>query len=719
MDVTDILNGLNEAQRDAVTAETGNLLVLAGAGSGKTRVLVHRIAWLIRAEGLPPHGLLAVTFTNKAAREMRGRIEHMLQLPTHGMWVGTFHGLAHRLLKMHWREARLPQNFQILDSDDQLRLVKRVCRELELDESRWPPKQAQWYINAQKDEGLRAAHIEPPLGDLYVKTMLRIYAAYEEACERGGLVDFAELLLRAHELWLHNPDLLAHYQDRFRQILVDEFQDTNTIQYAWLRVLAGARVPVVAVGDDDQSIYGWRGAKIENIQRFGEDFAGTRVVRLEQNYRSTQTILRAANGVIAHNSGRLGKELWTSGEQGEAIQLYAGFNEQDEARFIVEQLESWINGGQARRSVAILYRSNAQSRVLEEALLRVGIPYRIYGGQRFYERLEIRNAMGYLRLLVSRGDDAAIERVINTPPRGIGTKTIDVLRETARERQCSLWQAIGICIEHKLLPARALSALDGFRVLIDEADTATDPLTLEELVDAVLKRSGLIDYHRNEKGEKGLARVENLEELVNAARSFVPEGDELSPLQQFVDSAALDAGEGQADPHEDSVQLMTLHSAKGLEFPLVFLAGMEENLFPHRMSIEEPGRLEEERRLCYVGITRAMERLVLTYAETRRLHGADSYNPPSRFVREIPPDLVHEVRLQTKVSRPVSSLASSPVAAADTGLSLGQRVHHKMFGEGVVLNFEGRGSNARVEVNFDGEGTKWLVLQYAKLEALG
>ncbi|MDP5069830.1 MAG: DNA helicase II [Congregibacter sp.] len=717
MDVSDILTGLNDAQRDAVAADGGNMLVLAGAGSGKTRVLVHRIAWLIRAEGLSPHAVLAVTFTNKAAREMRGRIEQMLQIPTHSMWVGTFHGLAHRLLKTHWREAKLPQNFQILDSDDQLRLVKRVCRELQLDESRWPPKQAQWYINAQKDEGLRAAHIEPPLGDLYIKTMLRVYAAYEEACERGGMVDFAELLLRAHELWLKAPEVLAHYQGRFRQILVDEFQDTNTIQYAWLRVLAGNQISVVAVGDDDQSIYGWRGAKIENIQRFGEDFGGAKVVRLEQNYRSTQTILQAANGVIANNSGRLGKELWSSGETGEPVQLYAGFNEQDEARFIVEQIENWVSNGQLRRSVAILYRSNAQSRVLEEALLRSGLPYRIYGGQRFYERLEIRSAMAYLRLLVSRGDDAAFERVINTPPRGIGSKTLDVLREAARQRQCSLWQAIEICQEHKLLPARALTAIDGFRVLVDELDTLTDPMTLEELVDQAVRRSGLITYYEKEKGEKGLARVENLEELVSAARTFVPEGEDLSPLQQFVDSAALDAGEGQADPHEDSVQLMTLHSAKGLEFPLVFLAGMEENLFPHRMSIEEPGRLEEERRLCYVGITRAMERLVLTFAESRRLHGSDSYNPPSRFVREIPSDLINEVRLQTRISRPVSQL-SGATPAADTGLNLGQRVYHQMFGEGVVLNFEGRGSNARVEVNFASEGTKWLVVQYAKLQAL-
>jgi DNA helicase-2/ATP-dependent DNA helicase PcrA len=482
-------------------------------------------------------------------------------------------------------------------------------------------------------------------------------------------------------------------------------------------VLAGSQIPVVAVGDDDQSIYGWRGAKIENIQRFGEDFPGTRVVRLEQNYRSTQTILQAANGVIAHNSGRLGKELWSDGETGEPVQLYAGFNEQDEARFIVEQIESWINNGHPRRSVAILYRSNAQSRVLEEALLRSGLPYRIYGGQRFYERLEIRNAMAYLRLLVSRGDDAAFERVINTPPRGIGSKTLDTLRETARERQCTLWEAMQLCRDHKLMPARALTALEGFRVLVDELDTLTDPMTLEEMVDQVVRRSGLIAYYEKEKGEKGLARVENLDELVSAARTFVPEGEELSPVQQFVDSAALDAGEGQADPHEDSVQLMTLHSAKGLEFPLVFLAGMEENLFPHRMSIEEPGRLEEERRLCYVGITRAMQRLVMTYAESRRLHGSDSYNSPSRFVREIPAELLNEVRLQTRISRPVSQLSSSG-DSGDTGLSLGQRVYHQMFGEGVVLNFEGRGSNARVEVNFAAEGSKWLVVQYAKLQLL-
>ena len=718
MDVSDILNPLNAAQREAVTASGGNLLVLAGAGSGKTRVLVHRIAWLIRAEGLSAHSVLAVTFTNKAAREMRGRIEDMLQMPTHGLWVGTFHGLAHRLLKSHWQEVGLPQQFQILDSDDQLRVVKRICRELDLDEARWPPKQAQWFINAQKDEGLRARHVDAPEGDLYAKTMLRVYAAYEETCERGGLVDFAELLLRAHELWLKSPETLAHYQQRFKTILVDEFQDTNTIQYAWLRVLAGQKVPVVAVGDDDQSIYGWRGARVENIQRFTEDFKDTLTVRLEQNYRSTATILDAANGLIARNAGRLGKNLWTEGERGDPITLYAGFNEQDEARYIVEQAEKWFSGGEPRRSIAILYRSNAQSRVLEESLLREGIPYRIYGGQRFYERLEIRNALAYLRLAQTCDDDPALERVLNTPPRGIGSKTVEKLREVARTEQISLWRACGLVVERDLLPARALTALAKFQALIDEFARVAETLSLNEFTEHVIAISGLLDYHRAEKGERGQARVENLQELVTATRLFEPEDETIPPLQAFLDSAALDAGEGQADPYEDSIQMMTLHSAKGLEFPLVFIAGMEENLFPHQMSLEEPGRLEEERRLAYVGITRAMKKLVVTYAENRRLHGGDMYNTPSRFIREIPGELIEEVRLSGSVARPLGSLGRGSLAEPPPeGIELGKRVLHQVFGEGVITQFEGQGSNARVEVSFS-EGSKWLVLQYANLTVL-
>jgi len=713
MDVSEILSPLNDVQRNAVASENPSMLVLAGAGSGKTRVLVHRIAWLIRAKNISPQSILAVTFTNKAAREMRNRIEEMLQIPAHGMWVGTFHGLAHRLLKHHWREANLVENFQILDNDDQMRLVKRVVRSLGLDESRWPIKQAQWYINGQKDEGLRAADIEPPLGDLHIKTMVKIYHEYEQACARGSLVDFAELLLRAYELFLKNPDLLSHYQQRFRQILVDEFQDTNTIQYAWLKILSGSKIPVIAVGDDDQSIYGWRGAKIQNIHSFSEEFLGTETVRLEQNYRSTQTILRAANAVIEVNQGRLGKNLWTSGDEGQEITLYAGFNEQDEARYIVEQVQSWVLEGQDRSSVGVLYRSNAQSRVLEDAFISEGIPYRIYGGQRFYERMEIRNALAYMRLVVNRTDDAAFERVINTPPRGIGSKTIEALRDMSRSQNVSLWQTITLASEHGGLATRSLTAILGFKSLIDEIDTEVNSLSFEELVDCTIKSSGLLAYHERETGEKGQARVENLEELVSAAREFSPETNGLSPLQQFVDAAALEAGDSQANDYEDSVQLMTLHSAKGLEFPLVILAGMEENLFPHRMSLEEPGRLEEERRLCYVGITRAMKNLIITYAETRRLHGSESFNTPSRFIREIPQELLCEVRV-TKSGVKYNKFPQANIP--DTGFDLGQRVYHQTFGEGVVLNFEGRGDNARVEVNFDSEGSKWLVLQYANLQ---
>lgn len=717
MDVSHLLNDLNAAQRDAVAAADTSLLVLAGAGSGKTRVLVHRIAWLIQAEGLSPHSILAVTFTNKAAREMRERIEQLLGYSHRGMWVGTFHGLAHRLLQAHWQDANLPQNFQILDSDDQLRIIKRVHRELELDESRWPPKQSQWFINGQKDEGLRPHHIEASGRDLFQKTMVTVYRAYEEACARQGVIDFAELLLRAHELWLNKPAILAHYQQRFRHMLVDEFQDTNAVQYAWLRVLAGDKIPVTAVGDDDQSIYGWRGARIENIQQFSKDFPVTQIVKLEQNYRSTATILNAANAVIEKNQGRLGKELWTDGDAGELISLYAAFNDLDEARFVVERLQDWIGAGNSRGSAAILYRSNAQSRVMEEALIRAGVPYRIYGGLRFYDRLEIRNAVGYLRLLVNRDDDSALERVVNTPTRGIGDKTLESLRQLAREQQMSMWRVLQQVIAQKLLPARALNQLASFVELINRLDQETDEMNLGDLMDYVIRQSGLLDFHKQEKGEKGQARFENLQELIAAAQEFTGESDELSPLQEFLDNAALNAGEHEAAEFEDSVQLMTLHSAKGLEFPLVLMVGMEENLFPHKMSMDEPGRLEEERRLCYVGITRAMRKLYLTYAESRRLYGTDNYHTPSRFLREIPRDLIQEVRLQTSVSRPLSH--SSNVSIPDGGgIGLGQRVFHQIFGEGVVLNFEGRGPSARVQVNFDNDGSKWLVLQYANLQAM-
>ncbi|WNW12550.1 DNA helicase II [Pseudomonas sp. DTU_2021_1001937_2_SI_NGA_ILE_001] len=724
-DLSLLLNSLNDAQRQAVAAPVGRQLVLAGAGSGKTRVLVHRIAWLMQVEQASPHSILSVTFTNKAAAEMRHRIEQLIGISPAGMWVGTFHGLAHRLLRAHWQEAGLVQTFQILDSDDQQRLVKRVIRELGLDEQKWPARQAQWFINGQKDEGLRPQHIQAS-GDLFLMTMRSIYEAYEVACQRAGVIDFSELLLRALDLWRDHPSLLAHYQRRFRHVLVDEFQDTNAVQYAWLRLLARGGDSLMVVGDDDQSIYGWRGARIENIQQYSSDFPDTEVIRLEQNYRSTASILKAANGLIVNNSGRLGKELWTDGGDGEPISLYAAFNEHDEARYVVETIESALKTGLSRSEIAILYRSNAQSRVLEEALLRERIPYRIYGGQRFFERAEIKNAMAYLRLLEGRGNDAALERVINVPTRGIGEKTVEAIREHARHSGLSMWEAMGLLVTNKGVTGRAASALNGFIELIENLAAKVMDMPLHLMTQTVIEQTGLIDYHQQEKGEKGQARVENLEELVSAARNFENSEDEedLSPLAAFLSHASLEAGDAQADEHEDSIQLMTLHSAKGLEFPQVFMVGMEEGLFPHKMSLEEPGRLEEERRLAYVGITRAMQRLVLTYAETRRLYGSETYNKVSRFVREIPPGLVQEVRLSNSVSRPFGG-ASKPhdsrlfdgTGIPETSFSLGQRVMHAVFGEGTILNFEGAGAQARVQVNF-AEGSKWLMMGYAKLEPL-
>jgi len=720
MDVSHIIDALNDAQREAVAAQNDHLLVLAGAGSGKTRVLVHRIAWLMQVDKVPPTGILAVTFTNKAAKEMRYRIEQMMNIPARGLWFGTFHGIAHRLLRAHYQDAGLPENFQVLDSDDQLRLIKRVMRELQIDESRWPPKQAQWFINGQKDEGLRAEHIQENPGDHFTSTMLTVYRQYEKLCNLSGLVDFGELLLRSHELWLYRPELLSHYQSRFQQILVDEFQDTNTIQYAWLQILAGNRVPLTVVGDDDQSIYGWRGAKIENIQQYQRDFPNARMVRLEQNYRSTQLILKAANAVIANNQGRLGKELWTDGPDGEPISLYAAFNEQDEANYIADTIGSWVNEGNLRSESAILYRSNAQSRVLEESLIRQGIPYRVYGGLRFYDRQEIRNAIAYLRLVHYRRDDAAFERVVNIPARGIGAKSLADMRAFATERSISLWESAERLLEAGQVKGRAKTGLQSFMGIIERLTEMVDDASLHGLMKTTLELSGLKDYHASEKGEKGQARVENLEELVNALSDYeVEEG--VDPLSEFIAQAALDAGEAQAEANEDCVQLMTLHSAKGLEFPLVFLAGVEEGLFPHSMSLEEPGRMEEERRLAYVGITRAMQKLVLTYAESRRLYGQEKFHALSRFVREIPGDCIQEVRLRNTVSRPAMMARPneglfSQEPDVGTGFSLGQRVRHPKFGEGIVMNSEGSGHHTRVQVNFD-EGAKWLVLAYAPLEA--
>ena len=728
-DVTAILDPLNDAQREAVTAAAPSVLVLAGAGSGKTRVLTHRIAWLVNVEQASPFSILAVTFTNKAAAEMRHRIEQLIGTSSGAMWVGTFHSIAHRLLRMHWREAGLPQGFSILDSEDQLRQVRRIVKSLDLDETRWPPRQVQWFINAKKDEGLRPGHIAGGHDPVH-NQMVQLYAAYQEACDRAGLVDFAELLLRALELWRDNPELLAHYHGRFRHVLVDEFQDTNTIQYAWVKLLVGQTGRPFVVGDDDQSIYGWRGARVENIHRFQQDNPGTQVVRLEQNYRSTGNILKAANAVIANNRDRMGKNLWTSDEEGDPIRLYAAYNEQDEAQFVVERVRQWVNDGGLRAECAVLYRSNAQSRVFEEALIHAGVPYRVYGGLRFFERQEIKDALAYLRLLENRSDDAAFERVVNLPTRGVGAKTLELVRQVARDQAQSMWQATQSVIAGSMLPARAANALQAFLDLVDEMDVAVRGLELHEQIDHVVQGSGLIDHYSREKGERGEARIENLEELISAGRGFdpadVPEDEAtLPPLAAFLSHAALEAGEGQAAEWEDCVQLMTLHSVKGLEFPLVFMCGMEDGLFPHQRSLADGVGLEEERRLCYVGMTRAMKNLYLSYAEQRRLWGVEQMGVPSRFLREIPDDLLYEIRPRVQVSRPAHMRArdsgarqAAPLEAAPRGLNLGSRVRHPKFGDGIVLNYEGAGSQARVQVNFDLAGTKWLVLGFANLEVV-
>jgi len=755
MDVSYLLDDLNPAQREAVSAPVGHYLVLAGAGSGKTRVLTHRIGWLLEVERASPWSVLAVTFTNKAAGEMRARAQALLErsslLNTRGLTVGTFHGIAHRLLRQHWREAKLPETFQILDSDDQQRLVKRTIAALGLDESRFPPRQAAWFINTAKDEGKRPASFERE-GNPLTRTLVDIYRAYEEQCQRSGLVDFAELLLRSHELFLTDDRLLAHYRERYRHLLIDEFQDTNTLQYAWIRVLAGDTGQVFVVGDDDQAIYGWRGARVENVMHFLRDFPNAKTIRLEQNYRSTSTILKAANAVIANNPQRLGKQLWTAGVTGEPIALYAAYNEQDEARYVIERIREHIQQGGSARDCAILYRSNAQSRNFEEQLIQYDIRYRVYGGLRFFDRAEIKDALAYLRLVANRHDDTAFERAVNTPPRGIGERTLDALRQRARRDGSSLWDAVLAEFITGGLAGRAKNALRGFIDFIEgfardcagEGESgigdsgSLEParfspgpepsggfpgsLALSEQIDLAIQKSGLRDYYEADSRGSAESRVENLDELVNVASRFerTPEDLEagLGELAAFLAHAALEAGESQGEAWEDCVQLMTLHSAKGLEFPIVFLVGLEDGLFPSQRSLDEPGRLEEERRLAYVGITRARETLMLSYAESRRLHGMESYNRPSRFLHELPRELLHEVRPRVQVSRPLSSNHYAADALEVTQLKLGQRVRHASFGDGVVVDAEGSGAHARVQVNFENVGAKWLVLAYANLTPL-
>jgi DNA helicase-2/ATP-dependent DNA helicase PcrA len=1086
MDLSPILNRLNDAQREAVTAPLVPVLVLAGAGSGKTRVLIHRIAWLIQAEGVSPHSILAVTFTNKAAGEMRGRVEQLLGIPGAALWLGTFHGIAHRLLRLHWREAGLPQSFQILDAEDQLRLIKKLLKAQNLDENRWVPREVQYFINKHKDEGRRPKNVAGG-GDPTQLQLIKLYEQYEEACARSGVIDFAELLLRAFELWRDQPEVLRHYRNRFRHVLVDEFQDTNSIQYAWIRLLVGSEGAPFVVGDDDQcvakgtavtmadgsrkpieavlagekvlssfgrgdlraarvterfvrrrrgrmiclhlrsggvvkstpehthfagyvlgetpqtyflylmhkvgigyrlgtsqvytagqakpmvgfkqrsaqehadaawiirahrneidarsdeiltslryglptlpfvprkgasgnglvhdrahidrifhslnttdaalrlledteldpdrphhrpqsrhsnrrnivitlcadrrgpnpmhrisiigvnaadrdrlaclglsvraaksagsgkswrfetvrgdfgelmkiarrirdvldahfvlhghmldrslpfinaaairpgmvmameaavfdvvervefedvettvydlnierthnfiangvithnSIYRWRGARVENLHQFREDFPQAKLYRLEQNYRSTAAILDAANALIANNTGRLGKTLWTSAAGGDRVKLYAAYNERDEADFVVNRILEWTQRGGLRREAAILYRSNAQSRSFEEALISARMPYRVYGGLRFFERAEIKDALAYLRLIANRDDDASFERIVNLPPRGIGNKTIDNIRDAARGAGSSLWRAAGAAVAAGE-GGRAAAALLGFMQLIEQLTQAIAGLALHEQVDHVINASGLIEHHQKDKADRGEARVENLNELVSAARGFEPDSD-LPPLQSFLSHAVLESGETQGEAFEDCVQMMTLHTAKGLEFPLVFLCGLEDGLFPHQRSINDLDGLEEERRLCYVGMTRAMKQLYFTYAEQRRLHGVDSYNAPSRFLQELPPAMLDEVRPRIRVTHtPSSGGAASGISRAagraplmetlGDGMRLGTRVRHGKFGEGVVLTVEGQGPHARVQVNFEQQGSKWLMLQYANLEVM-
>jgi len=722
-DISHILDNLNKPQRQAVSAEAIPQLILAGAGSGKTKVLVHRIAWLIQVDQISPFAVLAVTFTNKAAAEMRARIEDLLGSPVGGMWVGTFHGLSHRLLRRHWQEAKLIQNFQIIDSDDQLRMVKRVMRGLQLDEKLWPAKQSQWFINNKKDEGIRPQHIEDK-NDPTTRQLTEVYSLYEEACQRSGVIDFAEMLLRSLELLRDNADILQHYQQRFQHILVDEFQDTNTLQYAWIRLLAGTNTIPFVVGDDDQSIYGWRGAKIEHIQNFSRDFPQTQVIKLEQNYRSSGNILNAANSVIDNNQGRLGKNLWTDGGDGDPIHLYAAYNEIEEATYIASRIQQWVSHGNSHKDIAILYRSNAQSRVFESTLNENAIAYRVYGGQRFFDRAEIKDALAYLRLTSNRHDDPSFERIINQPTRGIGEKTVGMIRENARNSSISMWQSAKILLENSVFTPRASTAMAGFMSLINTMASDIDGQPLDEQVEHVIEYSKLKDHYlKKDKGDAGQARIENLNELISAAQGFHYKPDDehadMDFLTAFLSHASLEAGEGQGQAGDDCVQLMTLHSAKGLEFPLVFLVGLEEGLFPHKMSAEEPGRLEEERRLCYVGITRAETQLVITYAEQRRLYGDTLYGVPSRFLKEIPDSLIEEIRPKVKTwqsnyerpARPASAIKTN-----ETGMAIGQNVAHAKFGDGVITDVEGAGSHARVQVNFNDAGSKWLVLSYANLQ---
>jgi len=735
------LTGLNEPQLEAVTLPPQSALILAGAGSGKTRVLTTRIAWLIQTGQVSPSGLLAVTFTNKAAKEMLTRISAMLPINTRGMWVGTFHGLCNRMLRAHFREAGLPQLFQILDSQDQLALIKRLLKAANVDEEKFPPRQVGWYINSHKEEGKRAPDAEDY--DAFTRRMKELYVAYDEQCQREGVVDFAELLLRCYELLSRNEILRNHYRERFRHILVDEFQDTNRLQYQWLRLLAGgqpgggahaSRNAIFAVGDDDQSIYAFRGASTANMQDLQRDFGIERVIKLEQNYRSHGHILDAANALIGHNRRRLGKNLWTAEGKGEPLRVYEAGTDLDEASFVVGEVKSLRNEGVQLSDIALLYRSNAQSRVLEHALFNNGIAYRVYGGLRFFERQEIKHALAYLRVLASDEDDGAVLRIINFPARGIGNRTLEQLQDLARERGISLWTAAKQKALEKNIREEAgapKKGLDAFVALIAGMRAVCEGLPLPEIIEHVIEHSGLKEYYKNER--EGADRLENLDELINAAAGFIAgEDQEDTSLTGFLAHAALEAGDNQAQAGADALQLMTVHSAKGLEFHSVFISGLEEGLFPHENSLSEADGKEEERRLMYVALTRARRRLYLSFAQSRMLHGQTRYSIASSFFREIPEPLLKRINRsghfanapaarQERAFYGRSDYAQAAVVREAgtidpaTPWRIGQNVSHPKFGTGVIVNAEGRGADARVQVNFNRNGTKWLALEYAKL----
>ncbi|HEX3062909.1 MAG TPA: UvrD-helicase domain-containing protein [Usitatibacter sp.] len=759
--MADLLSNLNPEQKKAVTLPRESALILAGAGSGKTRVLTTRIAHLVQSGEASPAGILAVTFTNKAAREMLTRLSAMLPINTRGMWVGTFHGLCNRLLRTHYRDAGLPQLFQILDSGDQQSLIKRLAKAQALDDEKFPPRQLQNFINNCKEAGLRANAVEA--GDDFTRRMAAFYADYDAQCNREGVVDFAELLLRTFELLANHLPILQHYQARFRYILVDEFQDTNKLQYKWIKMLAGSNGCVFAVGDDDQSIYRFRGAEVGNMNEFVRDFGVKEVVKLEQNYRSQGHILDAANAIIAQNKARLGKNLWTAEGKGEELRVYAAANDEEEARFVVDEVKQLHREGMNLSDMALLYRSNAQSRVLEHSLFRAGIAYRVYGGLRFFERQEVKHALAYLRLAANADDDTAFTRVVNFPPRGIGTRSVEQLQEAGERGMGSLMHVA----RSGLVTGRSGTALAQFIAAIDKLKAASETLALPELVEEVLESSRLKEHYGAEKD--GQDRLENLNELVNAAALFSedfehglePAGESQedvpaagTPQQQilaaFLAHASLEAGEREAAAGQDALQLMTVHSAKGLEFSAVFISGLEEGLFPHENSMLEDGGIEEERRLMYVAITRARKRLYLSYAGSRMLHGQPRYGIVSRFVEEIPPALTRWIVLPERqfdfrqqntsfgrgnggswsagggrAPRADSDRYRTPPQKAnfekrpdEHPFAVGQNVRHAKFGDGVVIDFEGRGLDARVQVRFAANGTKWLALQYAKLTAL-